>query len=54
MTAQKYVVCLDSQVLKGAVMAVCPEAKLVASQAFTGSHFLAFTVPSYFGKDVLE
>ncbi len=35
-------------------MAVCPEAKLVARQGLLNNQFLAFTVPSYFGRDVLE
>ncbi|BDA41940.1 probable thylakoid lumenal 17.9 kDa protein, chloroplastic [Coccomyxa sp. Obi] len=47
-------VSTSAQALESAVMAVCPEAKLVASQRLANGQFLAFTVPSYFGRDVLE
>lgn len=44
----------STQMLQDSVADVCPEAKLVASQKLADSQFLAFTVPSYFGRDVLE
>ncbi len=45
---------VSARFLERAVMDACPDAQLASAQALPEGQFRAFTVPSLFGKDVME